>query len=121
MGGAVAYGIEISFYPGSLPVRLGMTADVDIVVDSAEDTLLVPNRAIEIDREANRYYVTRQKALGSVERIEVRIGLRDESRTQILEGLEEGDDLVLPEVPEQGQDDERFGPGGGMGFGGGNR
>jgi HlyD family secretion protein len=119
VGGAVAYGIEISFDPGSLPVRLGMTADVEIVVDAAEDTLLVPNRAIEVDREADRYYVTRQKALGSVQRLEVRIGLRDESQTQILEGLEEGDKLMLPEVPGQGQDDEGFGPGGRMGFGGG--
>jgi HlyD family secretion protein len=121
VGGAVAYGIEISFDPGSLPVRLGMTADVDIVVDSAEDALLVPNRAIEVDREADRYYVTRQKALGTVQRLEVRIGLRDENQTQILEGLEEGDKLVLPEVPGQSQDEQRFGPGQGMPFGGGNR
>jgi hypothetical protein len=96
-----------------------MTADVDIVVESAKDALLVPNRAIEADRDAGRYYVTRQLALGSTERIEVIIGLRDEAFTQILEGLEEGDRLVLPEVPEQGQAEERFGPGSGGGpFGG---
>ena len=71
--------------------HLGMTANVDIVVASAEDALLVPNRAIEADREAGCFYVTRRRAQGATERVEVLIGLRDESHTQILEGLEEGD------------------------------
>jgi HlyD family secretion protein len=120
VGGAVAYAVEVSFTPGELPVRLGMTADVDIVVDSAEDALLVPNRAIEADREAGRYYVTRQAALGATERLEIVIGLRDESNTQILEGLEEGDVVVLPQIPEQTPFGQQFGPGQGGGpFGGG--
>jgi RND family efflux transporter MFP subunit len=119
VGGAVAYAVEIRFDPGEYPVRLGMTADVDIVIDSADDALLVPNRAIEADREAGRYYVTRQKALGGTERLEVRIGMRDQANTQILEGVEEGDELVQPTIPEQGtgSDFPRPGEGGGM-FGG---
>ena len=116
VSGAVAYAVEISFSPGeSLPVRLGMTADLDIVTDRAEEALLVPNRAIEADREAGRYYVTRQGALGSTERLEVIIGLRDESNTQILEGLDEGDVVVLPKVPEQTPFERQFGPGQGGG------
>jgi HlyD family secretion protein len=117
VGGAVAYGVTIRFDPGTLPVRLGMTADVDIVVASATDALLVPSRAIEADREAGRYYVTRLKGDGSVERLEVRIGLRNESMTQVLEGLEEGDRLQLPQVPDQTPSQQFPGPGGGM-FGG---
>jgi HlyD family secretion protein len=123
MGGAVAYVVEISFEPDEFPIRLGMTADVDIVAASADDALLIPNRAIEADREAGRYHVSRQKADGSVERVEVRIGLRDDSQTQVLEGLEEGDRLVLPEVPSQDQGEQGGfqppGPGGGFMGGGG--
>jgi multidrug efflux pump subunit AcrA (membrane-fusion protein) len=114
VGGAVAYAVEIRFDPGDRPIRLGMTADVDIVVDSAADALLVPNRAIEVDREAGRYYVTRQKALGATERLEVQIGMRDQQNTQILEGVDEGDKVVLPEVPEQTTTQEFSGPFGGM-------
>ncbi|MFN2217882.1 MAG: efflux RND transporter periplasmic adaptor subunit [Anaerolineae bacterium] len=114
VGGAVAYAVEVRFDPGELPIRLGMTADVDIVVDSANDALLVPNRAIEVDREAGLYYVTRQKALGATERLEVRIGMRDQQNTQILEGVDEGDKVVLPEVPEQTTSQEFSGPFGGM-------
>ena len=119
VGGAVAYPVEVSFSPGELPVRLGMTADVDIVIDSAEDALLVPNRAIEADRAAGRYYVHLPKSDGTTQRIEVQIGMRDENRTQILEGLKEGDIVVLPQVPEQTETEQRFGPRGGGGFGGG--
>ena len=137
VGGAVAYAVDVSFSPrdtladpstgsgqGSgqvLPVRLGMTADVDIVTGSAEDALLVPNRAIEADRAAGRYYVIRQLAGGTTERLEVFIGLRDEANTQIVEGLEEGDIVVLPVIPEQVESERQFGPGQGGGpFGGGN-
>jgi HlyD family secretion protein len=125
VGGAVAYGVEISFAPEALPVRLGMTADVDIVVASADGVLLVPNRAIEADREAGRYYVTRQNALGATERVEVRIGLRDGDYAQIVEGLVEGDVLVLPTVPGQTSEGGSLLPFGGAGqqmrqIGGGN-
>lgn len=124
VGGAVAYAVEIGFDPVDgagqpLPVRLGMTADVDIVVAGAEDALLVPNRAIEADREAGRYYVTRQTVLGAIQRVEVRIGLRDGANTQIVEGLAEGDIVVLPQVPDQVQTQQQFGPGGGGGMFGG--
>jgi RND family efflux transporter MFP subunit len=119
VSGAVAYAVEIGFQPGSLPVRLGMTADVEIVVARADGALLVPNRAVEADRTAGRYYVTRQLTGGAVQRLEVRIGLRDESSTQILEGLEEGDLLVLPQVPEQGTETGFQPPFGGMRQGGG--
>jgi HlyD family secretion protein len=115
VGGAVAYAVEIAFDPGPLPVRLGMTADVEVVVARAEDALLVPNRAIEADRQAGRYYVNRLRSDGSAERLEVRIGLRDKTQTEILEGLAEGDTLVLPTVPEQGSETGPAMPFGGAG------
>lgn len=121
VGGAVAYGVEIRFSPGELPIRLGMTANIDMVVGSADDALLVPNRAITADRQMNRYYVTRQLPDGSQQRVEVRIGLRDESQTEILEGLREGDVVVLPELPVPGSSSGNAPFGGGGPFGEGGR
>jgi HlyD family secretion protein len=113
VGGAVAYALEVSFDPGELPVRLGMTADVDIVTSSVDDTILVPNRAIEADRVAGRYFVTVLNPDGTTERIEVQIGLRDEDYTEVLDKLEEGAQVVVPEIPDQIE-----GPGGPFGGGG---
>jgi HlyD family secretion protein len=119
VGGAVAYSVEISFSPGELPIRLGMTANIDMVVGSAEDALLVPNRAITADRQADQYFVTRKLPDGTIQRLEVRIGLRNESQTQIVEGLNEGDVVVLPELPVPGSSFEPpFGGGGSFGEGG---
>lgn len=118
VGGAVAYSVEISFSPGPLPIRLGMTADIDMVVGRADEALLVPNRAITADRQANQYFVTRQLPDGTLQRLEVRIGLRDENQTEIVEGLNEGDVVVLPELPVPGSSDEApFGGGGPFGEG----
>jgi multidrug efflux pump subunit AcrA (membrane-fusion protein) len=124
VSGAVAFGVEIGFDPGEVPVRLGMTADVDIVVAEAEDVLLVPNRVIDADREAGRYFVNMPGPAESSERVEVQIGLRDRTHTEIVAGLEAGDELLLPQVP--GQSEEQAGTGmpmqgpqGGGLFGGG--
>ncbi|HSJ56312.1 MAG TPA: HlyD family efflux transporter periplasmic adaptor subunit [Anaerolineae bacterium] len=104
VGGAVAFDVEIAFAPvngtgQALPVRLGMTADVDIVVAHAEDALLIPNQAVEVDRTANRYYVTLPGVDGTSQRVEVEIGMRDEADSQVVSGLAEGDRVILPQVP----------------------
>jgi RND family efflux transporter MFP subunit len=99
VSGAVAYQVQIGFTPGKLPVRLGMTTNVAIVIASADPALLVPSQAITIDRQANKYYVTRQLADGTSQRLEVRVGLHNDTETQIVQGVNAGDKLVLPQVP----------------------
>jgi len=118
VGGAQAYDARIAFTAGELPVRLGMTSEVSIVAARADDALLVPNRAITADREAGRYYVTIQRTGGITEKVEVQIGLRDGTQTQIVEGANEGDTLVLPQVQTSTDQNQGFGMfGGGQGRG----
>lgn len=94
--GGVAYLVDVRFAPGDLPVRLGMTSNVDLITEQVAEALLVPNRAIIADREANRYYVLQQDASGVSTTVEVQIGLRDDEHTQIVEGLALGDTLEMP-------------------------
>jgi HlyD family secretion protein len=98
VNGAVAYQVQIGFTPGRLPVRLGMTTILNIVVASADNALLVPNQAVSADRQANKYYVTRLLPDGTIQRLEVRIGLQNDSETQIVQGVNAGDKLVLPQI-----------------------
>jgi HlyD family secretion protein len=98
VNGAVAYQVQISFTPGRLPVRLGMTTNLAIVIASADNALLVPSQAITADRQANKYYVTRQLPDGTIQRLEVRIGLQNGTETQIVQGVNVGDKLVLPQI-----------------------
>jgi HlyD family secretion protein len=96
----VTYQVNLSLDAGELPVRSGMTANAELVTASRENVLLVPNRAITADRQAGKYYVNLVQG-DTVAKIEVTIGLRDDSYTEITSGLEEGNKLVIGEVSEK--------------------
>jgi HlyD family secretion protein len=97
-GGGVAYAVDVAFDPGDLPVRIGMTSDVEIVAAAVEDALLVPNRAVTADREAGRYFVTQLDASGREEVVEVSVGLISETYTEVTSGLREGDVVALAQI-----------------------
>jgi HlyD family secretion protein len=99
-GEIVNYQVHLKVDAGKLPVRSGMTANADLVTASRENVLLVPNRAITADRQAGKYYVNLVEG-DAVVKTEVTIGLRDDSYTEITDGLEEGDKLVIGEVSEK--------------------
>jgi HlyD family secretion protein len=92
--GVVTYKLTIHLDPTAAPLRVGMTTNVDIVTERRDQVLLVPNRYVRIDRTTGKAYVDR--AAGSqVQPIEIQIGLRDETYSEVLAGLQEGDTVVL--------------------------
>ena len=99
VGEIVTYQVRLGFDAGALPVLTGMTASARLITSSRENVLLVPNRAIIADRQEGKYYVNRMEGEG-MKRVEVTIGLRDDSHTEILSGLEEGDRLFIGEIEE---------------------
>ena len=94
--GGIAYLVDVRFGPGDLPVKLGMTTNVDIVTDAVEGALLVPNRAVIVDRDDERYYLLVRDDAGKVAMTEVAIGLRDTKMTQVIGEVAEGDIVELP-------------------------
>ena len=128
MNNAIAsFGVRLSLPEVDLPIREGMTADASLQTASREDVLLAPNRAIRVERETGRYYVTLVETgvdgRETTRDVEVTIGLRDNRYTEITSGLAEGDrvrigpvvqpvDLFQPGGP-QGGDNGRGGPFGG--------
>jgi HlyD family secretion protein len=93
-GGVVTYKVTIHLDPSDALLRAGMTANVDIVTERHEDVLLVPNRFIRIDRATGRAFV--DKLVGEqVQPVEIQIGLRDETLSEVLAGLGAGDVVVL--------------------------
>lgn len=109
--------------PADMPVLMGMTADAALQTAVNENILLVPNAAINVDRSVGTYSVnlvqTDADGNQTFEAVDVTIGLRDSDYTQILSGLEEGDEVFVGTLPT----DPAFGPGrrpgGGFGPGGG--
>lgn len=70
-----------------------MTANVEIIAAEKEDALLAPANAVV--RMAGSYYVTLFGKNQTGEDRSVKIGISDGTRTEITEGLEEGDIIVL--------------------------
>jgi len=122
----ISYRVYVSLNETELPILVGMTANADLMIANHKEVLLLPNVAINVDRQAGTYAVNRVTvdATGNqiIEEVKVTIGFRDGKNTQITSGLEAGDPVMVGNViPEL-----RFGPGsgggppgGGMPFGGG--
>ena len=75
--------------------KFGMSADILIKTDSRSNVVFVPSRAILNNSETNEKYVRVLKNDQIEERI-VKTGLKaDNSKIEITEGLEGGEDIIL--------------------------
>jgi RND family efflux transporter MFP subunit len=96
-GGVISYRATVSVAPQTLPIRGGMTANTEIVRDSAEDVLLIPNRAIWIDTDTGKPFV--EKLVGEeIVITSIEQGLANEEMSEITRGLEDGEKLVVRDV-----------------------
>jgi HlyD family secretion protein len=88
----VRYGALVVFDEAGADVLLGQSATVAVTVASASDVLYVPTAAVA-DVSGETGVVTVR--LGGREQVRsVRIGLRGEQYTEIVDGLGEGDEVV---------------------------
>ncbi len=96
-GGVATYRVRVVLDERDPVLRAGMSANVEIEVERRENVLLVPNAAVRRDRETGRAFVYR--VVGDrVEEVEIRLGAQGETESEVLEGLQEGDRVVLGEV-----------------------
>jgi HlyD family secretion protein len=96
--GVVLFPVTVLLSPAELPVRAGMTADVEITTASREGALIVPLRAVQTG--AGRATVDRLGD-GGVERVEVTLGLTTDTEAEITSGLSAGDVVVVVAGPSQ--------------------
>jgi HlyD family secretion protein len=101
--GIVAYEVTIALDSDEPRLLPGMTADATIETDRLENVLVVPNRAVSIDRSSGEpvAYVEKVGEDGNSIRVEIELGLRDETVSQILSGLDDGDQIVIRGLSRQ--------------------
>ena len=92
------------YYMGILDVpnidgklRISMTTQVNIVLAEAKDVLVVPAAALGNKTREGRYAVRVATAPGKVEEQQVRIGLNNNVQAEVVEGLREGQQVVIGE------------------------
>ncbi|HEY51258.1 MAG TPA: efflux RND transporter periplasmic adaptor subunit [Dehalococcoidia bacterium] len=94
VGGVIVYNVKIELnVPEDSGVRVGMSAEADIVLVRRTDVLLVPDHAINEDNEGNPVvYVVVDDDL---EARPVEIGISDGFDTEIISGLNAGETVLV--------------------------
>lgn len=91
------FAVEVSIDNPEKILKANMTANAEIVLDTLPDSLLVPESAIIYDAGRNAFVeIADRAAPGGRRRVPVKVGVGNGSRTQILDGVREGDRIVLP-------------------------
>ncbi len=93
-GQLVTYTATVTLDFTAAPLRPKMSATATITIGEVKDVILVPNRYIRVDSTTQRTYVTVEKD-GKYTDTPVTIGVRNETNSQIVTGLEVGQNIVL--------------------------
>ncbi len=108
--GVVSYGVQIAFDTQDSRVKPDMSVSTSIITDSKQDVLVVPNSAIKNQGDISYVEIAENlaglditsaigvalSALPDTQPIE--IGLANDTMTEILSGLEEGDLIVVQTI-----------------------
>jgi HlyD family secretion protein len=82
--------------PGN-ELKANMTANAEIVLEEHPDSLIVPEAALTYDADRQAHVDVFDPAeKTSRRRVPVKVGVSNGTRAQILDGLKEGDKVILP-------------------------
>lgn len=96
---------EAVYYIGTLDVpntdgrlRISMTTQVNIVLDRVKNCIIIPAAALGEKERDGRYQVRIDKGQGQMEVRHVKIGINNNVQTEVLEGVSEGEQVVIGEA-----------------------
>lgn len=78
-------------------LRPEMTATVNILLESRENVIAIPNRAVRRDRTGTYAFAIED---GTRVRKDIGVGYRGRDYTEIVQGLNEGDRVIVGAVPQ---------------------
>ncbi|MFB6362723.1 efflux RND transporter periplasmic adaptor subunit [Paenibacillus elgii] len=90
----------VTFYDAVVAVkntgdlRYGMTGTANILIQDKKNILVLPMEALQ--QQKGKRFVTVERAGGTREEKEIKIGIRSKTDVEITEGLKEGDKVVVP-------------------------
>jgi HlyD family secretion protein len=91
--GVVDFTVTVELTNADDPVKPGMTAGVNIVVQQLKDVLLVPNRAVRVVNGNRVVYILKD---GAPQAVNITLGASSDTDSQVVGGdLKEGDPIVL--------------------------
>ncbi len=95
--GVVFYKTTITLENPDEELKDGMSATAEIIIEQHDDVLLIPNRAIQGSWENPFVEVVTDE---QIEKRQISIDLSDGVYTEVLSGLEEGEEVILPQASQ---------------------
>jgi len=95
--GVVFYKTTIVLENPDAELKDGMSASAEIILEQHDNVLLIPNRAIQGSLENPWVEVL---VNGKTEQREITLGLSNGASTEVLAGLAEGEEIVLPQISQ---------------------
>jgi RND family efflux transporter MFP subunit len=103
--GVVDYNVKISFDTQDDRVKSGMSVNASIITESKQDILVVPSASVKSQNGTyyvdyfNQKYAAAESKAGIISATaplskQVEIGISDDTNTEIISGLNEGDQIV---------------------------
>ena len=89
--GIITYPVEVALTATDPRVRPGMTSEAEVIVDSRDDVLVVPNQFVRLERRLNRAYVNLIQPDGALKEVEIELGLQGAQSSEVVSGLQAGD------------------------------
>jgi len=102
--GVVSYDVVISFETSNEFLKPGMSVDVDIEIENAEDVLLLPVSAIKEDRKGNEYVLVVDSGYAinpesnELEKRILETGITDNISLEVVGGLAEGELILIENI-----------------------
>ena len=78
-------------------LKANMTANAEIVLEEHADALIIPEAAVTYDAQKNAFVdLLAPAAKNGRKKVQVKIGVGNGTKIQILDGLKQGDKIILP-------------------------
>ncbi len=85
----------VTVLPDQVPdfMRSGMTANITFITSEKTDILTIPSQAIK--KETQGKFVLKYNQQHQIEKFSIKIGISDNKKTEILDGLNEGEKILI--------------------------
>ena len=91
VGGSSQFEIKAAInVPGNVTIRSGYSANADIILQKAKQTVAIPERCVEFDGDQTYVYIPQDE---SYRRVAIELGVSDGIYVEVLKGLNEGDKI----------------------------
>jgi len=101
VNGVVSYDIYFVLNQVDPRVRVGMTGEAFVVLETRQNVLTVPNNFLHVEADG-RVFVDILDAKNKESRVEVKLGLQGTDNSEVLSGLKEGDVVVVEQTASSG-------------------